>query len=245
MSNVLLYRPAGRPTGRQIAKALGLSYGTVAYFDRKGRRIDSVAIRWGGAERPNLDTPTTLNKAEAIRLASSKLSSFRRFNETGVPIPDFTTDPNVARGWETDYLGRTSEGFQGKGICVYRGCEVPQRHQLYVRFIPNEREYRLHVCRGVVISFQRKYLERPELKGDGYIKNHAHGYVFATPKRALNKSRQEAAVAAVEALGLDFGAVDMVVDKQGQEYVLEVNTAPALSPLRIEHYVKALRECLR
>jgi D-alanine-D-alanine ligase-like ATP-grasp enzyme len=44
---------------------------------------------------------------------------------------------------------------------------------------------------------------------------------------------------------LDFGAVDLVVDRDNKEYVLEVNTAPALSPLRLQHYAEALRKVLR
>jgi glutathione synthase/RimK-type ligase-like ATP-grasp enzyme len=115
---------------------------------------------------------------------------------------------------------------------------------LYVEFIPNEREYRLHVIGGMVVSVQRKYLERPHLSEGGFVKNHAHGYVFKTPERGLNASRHRAAIQAVELLGLDFGAVDMVVDHEGKEYVLEVNTAPALSPKRIEQYVTALRPLL-
>lgn len=97
----------------------------------------------------------------------------------------------------------------------------------------------------MVTSVQRKYLERPELNGNGFIKNLSHGYVFKTPEKDLNKSRKEAAIAAVEALGLDFGAVDMVVDEEGKEFVLEVNTAPALSPMRVQQYVEALRKIVR
>ena len=84
----------------------------------------------------------------------------------------------------------------------------------------------------------------PRCKDVLYIKNVSNGYVFKTPKRGLNGSRHRAAIGAVSALGLDFGAVDLIVDANGKEYVLEVNTAPALSPMRVEKYVQALRPML-
>lgn len=243
MNEALIYKLSGRPTGRQIAKGLGLAFGTPFFYRKNPPR--RIAIRWGGAEWVEFEDTKTLNKAEAIRCASSKLATFRRLRDSGVPIPEFTTSGNEAQAWGDIYLGRTSQGFQGRGIRLYRGGDRPIGHELFVRYIPNEREYRVHVCNGVVISVQRKYLERPELNGDGYIKNLSHGYVFKTPEKDLNKSRKEAAIAAVKILGLDFGAVDLVVGLDNKEYILEVNTAPALSPMRVEKYVTALRPLIR
>ena len=239
----MLYRLGGRPTGREIARRLGISFGTCSYFDRT-RPNWEVAIRWGGAEAPARDTPQTLNPAEAIR-RTGKLTAFRLMQDAGVSIPEFTTNQHEAREWGTRYLGRTTNDRAGRGITVYGAGDAPLHHPLYVRFIPNDREYRLHVVRGVVVSTQRKYLERPELDDGGIIKNHDHGYVFKTPERELHDSRKQAAIKAVEALGLDFGAVDLIVDQEGKEYVLEVNSAPALSPKRIEQYVEALRPLLQ
>ena len=42
-------------------------------------------------------------------------------------------------------------------------------------------------------------------------------------------------VEAAKALGLDFGAVD-IIEKNGRYYVLEVNTAPRLEGYSIERY---------
>ena len=242
VSEVLLYKLSGRPTGRQIAKSLGLPFGTPFYYRKHPPR--RIAVRWGGAEWPEFEDARTVNKSAAIRLASSKLSSFKRLAEADVAIPRFSTSRSTAAEWGTTVFGRTSQGFQGRGIHVYRPGAALGQHELFTEFIPNEREYRLHVCGGVVISVQRKYLERPELNGQGFIKNHDHGYVFKTPEKDLNTSRKEAAVAAVAALGLDFGAVDMVIGEDGKEYVLEVNTAPSLSPMRVEQYASALKKVL-
>ena len=51
------------------------------------------------------------------------------------------------------------------------------------------------------------------------------------------------AIAACNALGYDFGAVDIVMDRLGSLYVLEVNSAPALQVEdRLDKYVEYFRE---
>ena len=242
-SRVLLYRLSGRPTGRQIARGLGIPFGTCYFFQRAVP--GEVIIRWGGAELPHLDTDRTINRSEAIK-RTGKISTFRLLADADVPIPEWTTDSRVAVSWEAPYLGRTTDDRGGRGITIYSRGEVCGRHPLYTRLVENAREYRIHVVGDDVVSLQRKYLEYPHLdRHNGIIKNHSNGYAFKTPEKDLNSSRKEAAIAAVKALGLDFGAVDMVIDEEGKEYVLEVNSAPALSPMRVEQYLQALRPLLR
>ena len=47
-------------------------------------------------------------------------------------------------------------------------------------------------------------------------------------------------------LGLDFGAVDLIISKEGSvPYVLEVNTAPALVSTRLKQaYTESIRSFL-
>lgn len=234
-----LYHSTTRPTGKWLAKALGFpGFGTCKTL--KERREDFV-LRWGNSDQAWRDGDgSVLNPSSAIRTAADKLVALQRMAGSGVPVPRFTTDAGTAAAWGTVVFGRTRHGSKGAGITVLQPGAVPWGHALYTEFIPNTREYRLHVVNGVVVRVQRKYLEREGLNGDGYIKNHDHGYVFKQPQKALNASRTDAAVAACAALGLDFGAVDMVIDDRGKEYVLEVNTAPSCSPLTGKAYVEAL-----
>jgi D-alanine-D-alanine ligase-like ATP-grasp enzyme len=51
----------------------------------------------------------------------------------------------------------------------------------------------------------------------------------------------EHSISAVNTLGLDFGAVDLIVAKDGRVYVLEVNTAPGIEGITLEKYVKAFQ----
>jgi D-alanine-D-alanine ligase-like ATP-grasp enzyme len=53
----------------------------------------------------------------------------------------------------------------------------------------------------------------------------------------------QAAIKAVSAVGLDFGAVDFGTDKEGNVWLLEVNTSPGLQGMSAS--IAAYREHLR
>lgn len=234
------YHKRSRPTGKRVAKAMG--------FVHHGVEIPACdfLVRWGTSQRPERDKAgRVLNSAQSINRAGDKLRALRTLQEAGVRVPEFGVQPDPA--WDR-YLGRKLRGFGGKDIIVLptgMGDTHSSGVDFYTKFIPNDREYRIHVCGGKVIRVVRKYLERPDQKKSEYVKNHANGYVFKTPAKHLNQTRTDAAVKAVEALGLDFGAVDMVVDHQGLEYVLEVNTAPACSPKTMQAYAFELADMVK
>lgn len=233
---VLLHRKT-RPTGRKLAAALGLT----SRF-RNPVRGDSIAFRWGTAEHPQLNSQ--IQSAEAIARAGNKLVSFQCFARNGIPHPEFQVGPVFTPDGDT-WLGRDTHGMCGTDIEVIQPGAVCGRYRdFFTKFIPNRREYRIHVFGTEILGVMGKYLDYPDLAGDGYIKNVSHGYRFRTPAKELRPSRTDAAVAAVQSLGLDFGAVDLIIGDDGKEYVLEVNTAPALAPLTFAKYIEALRRGL-
>jgi glutathione synthase/RimK-type ligase-like ATP-grasp enzyme len=237
-----LFHKTTRPTGRLLAKALGIRrFGSVVKAEHG---IPDFLIRWGNAMPVRVSGPE-LNPPQAISNASNKLRAFRKFTEAEVSIPRFTDSRYEAIQLQNEgytIFGRTVTGSKGRGIVIYPpGAEVGH-HQLYTAFIPNVREYRLHVVSDSVIRTQRKYPERVGAREDAPIKNVEHGFVFKAPQNKLHKHREDLAINACKALGLDFGAVDMVIDHAGTAYVLEINTAPACSPMTGTAYVTALRE---
>ncbi len=197
-------------------------------------------IRWGNARQITKEPTGCVNSAAAIGIAGDKLATFRRLQEKDIRTPDFQTTPFE----DGVYLARARHGYGGSDIQICNGS-YHFTGEFYSRYIENNREYRIHVVNGRVICVVRKYLEYPEKRVSEYVKNHNNGYAFKTPRRRLNKSRLDIAVRAVEALGLDFGAVDLIVDPQGVEYVLEVNTAPACSPRTLQLYASALAQLVR
>ena len=143
-------------------------------------------------------------------------------------------------------MGRNRHGSRGTDIVMIPSLfpHVALTSEFYTEYVPNTREYRVHVFRGEVIRVQGKYHDFPEAQTNPFIKNHAQGYRFRAPSRNPHTHRLRAAITAVECLGLDFGAVDLLVGTDGQTYVLEVNTAPACSPLTARKYVEKFAEVL-
>ncbi|MNZ03502.1 hypothetical protein D3C78_201770 [compost metagenome] len=172
-----------------------------------------------------------------------------------VRTPEFTTDRYLAMQWLdkgfTVVERHVLNGNSGEGIRLVeptrneedRGEDNKiERCPLYVKYVPKKQEYRIHVCGGVAVDIQRK-ARRKDVADDAInwkIRNHGNGFIFArnedgiTPPDVLVQ-----AVNAVKALGLDFGAVDVIFnDKEQKAYVLEVNTAPGLAGETLQGYVK-------
>ena len=66
------------------------------------------------------------------------------------------------------------------------------------------------------------------------------GYYPMTQLNFIKEEAKNAAIKAVEALDLDFGAVDIIETRQGEIFVLEVNTAPGLEGKTVESYGNAI-----
>ena len=118
---------------------------------------------------------------------------------------------------------------------------------LYTLGVQNHGEYRVHVFGGEVILYQKKSRRVDEdgnvVSPDGEeadVRNLASNWVYRTGNLRRLDRVEELAVNAIQSLGLDFGAVDIIKDENGVVYVLEVNTAPGLgNEATLDAYVRA------
>lgn len=115
------------------------------------------------------------------------------------------------------------------------------------------REWRIHVFRRQPILAQLKLRSRDHFSGsNSLIRNLDNGWIYSVnferSKFPEVQQMEQLAVQAVQALGLDFGAVDLIYrprssTRNEQSCVLEVNTAPGLeegaSTLRV--YTEAIQ----
>lgn len=222
-----------------------------------------LIINWGNGQVPNWnrDYAHRLNGCAAVQLASNKLLAFQKFKEAGnVSIPEFTTQVSdvlaaLTEAPKVEWFARTKlQGHSGEGIVpIYGGTEYgPEGEQfpaapLYVKYVKKKDEYRVHVFKGKVIDVQqkRKRKDIPTEEVDFQVRNHSNGWVYCRNEVSPHQSVLDNAINAINALGLDFGAVDIIWNNHhNQAFVLEVNTAPGLEGTTLTKYTDAIEELL-
>jgi len=249
---LLLPYKQGSKSARAIAEALGIKQVALANNNagRFARRPQQV-INWGNSTYPLLVGCTYINRPESIAKASNKLTAFQVMRDAGVEVPAFTTDKaealNFLRGNKTVVERHKLTGHSGEGIRLVRNDNELQDAPLYVSYVPKNEEFRVHVMKGTVIHVQRKARRRevPAERVNWQVRNLAGGFIYEVNlTQPVSQFVLDQAVKAVNALGLDFGAVD-VVQTIGQDIreavVLEVNTACGVEGTTLERYVEALK----
>jgi hypothetical protein len=183
-----------------------------------------------------------VNHPYNVKGATDKRLAFFNWFIEGVPCVPWTTDKTVAQEWvkKSKVLARTACQQAGSGIKVLEpGDEVPDA-QLYTKYIPKKQEFRVHVFGGktILVSEKRK---KKGVDSDYVIRSNHKGWVFCYKDVNEPDGLRVLGVDAVRALGLDFGAVDIIYnEKQKKLYVLEVNSAPGLCTATLEAYSNAI-----
>lgn len=255
-------------SGTKLAEALGIKIYTPKIIPKKPF-IDYI-INYGCSNILwlNENNTTIFNKPEAIDKACNKLKTFERLKNCSIPIPQYRTTKESALLWfETIpkaivFCRTLLSASKGEGIVVARKSEELVIAPLYTLYIPKVEEYRVHVAFNKVIHIQKKIkLTSEELEARNIqpssllIRNVSNGYVFTSnlsfelEEDGSYKDLKyfwltEYSIKAIKALGLDFGAIDLIVGKDGKVYVLEVNTAPGIEGATLDKYVKAFQENL-
>lgn len=236
----------GSGSVKGLKEALGATV-----IKREGSKFKGAAgktvLNWGCSSLPpEVMKCRVINNPAAVALAANKLHAFRAMDEL-VNIPEFTTDRATAEGWINDggvcVCRQKLTGHSGEGIVIAENLDEMVNAPLYVKYIKKNQEYRVHVFNGEVMDVQRKARKAdvPDDAVNWQVRNLAGGFIFARegfepPAMALEES-----VAAVDALGLDFGAVDVIYnDREGQAYVIEVNCAPGLTGTTLDNYAAAI-----
>lgn len=262
----MLYVYCDRPSASANAlKSRILALGTAArrLYGLRVPKKAGLVINWG-SPRYNLDQKLfpALNPPNLVDLAASKIETFKRLYEQEIPCVRISLDKTRADKWLKSghkVLYRRDRLSGGRGIQVYDGSQQTGPGYFYSRVFGKTHEFRVHVCRGKAIDLtQKKSTRRPheQTEADRLIRTHERGWVFAHDGIILTKDDQtkinQLAVDACEALGLDFGAVDILVNLGKIEVVppanrrivnavvCEINTRPGLENTRtIDAYANA------
>lgn len=216
------------PTGRLLAELLQERNIRVG---REGARgVVCYGVRYTG-------TLPCLNSQAGGR---TKLTELRTLASSGVRIPrTFLPNLTLVEGI-TDrsaprfpLFGRKLQHREGKDIMpAFQQEDVPLRHAAgaayFTEYVPRETEFRVWSYRKLHLATYQKVMRHPEqyrYMGCSY----RNGFAFElVQSENVPRGAVEAAANAVNAMGLDFAAVDVLQGKDGNFYVLETNTAPGV-----------------
>lgn len=212
------------------------------------RRWD-IIINWGSSrEIATMMTTKVINTPFAVQRASNKLSTLIILRDE-VSVPRFTTDAQEAYdNYKRVFVRQTLTGHSGEGILVVDvndDVELLPVAPLYVEAIVKKNEYRAIVVNERIVDLKQKRLslEAPEERSR-YIRNLKNGWIFSRDNLEYIEGLNEIAIKAVKVLGLDFGAVDIITDRDNKLYVLEVNTAFGLEGQTISLVGDAIKEMI-
>lgn len=246
---VLPYRQ-GSKSAKALADALG---GKVLKLvgSKFKPKPDDVIINWGNTGNwPHFGFHALNGDTGRLKGASNKLLFFSNMQANAPDIiPRFwTTKEDIPHEAFPIVCRTTLAGHSGDGIVIADNADALVEAPLYVEYKKKKEEYRVHVgkttdsgnpvFRTIAIQRKARRLATPDNEVNWKVRNLKGGFVFVrnevTPP---SDSIVGSATAALEASGLDFGAVDVIWNAQeGKAYVLEINTAPGLEGQTITDY---------
>lgn len=248
MPDILLYNRRGSKTAKLLAKELGMR--AVRDDRMAGTFTNPPKIRWGTSVPTHGDV-TTINSRVSIATSAHGRTMLRTLDSAGIHTPhpfpfESIINNNVpeAEFW----LARKNNHRGGTDIRVCRTRDDflsadLDNYAFFVAYVPTSIELRVHVFGGQVLKAFKKFHANPNAS---FIRSSYHGWQFKRVSIEDNYPKAiPVAIAATEALGLTFGAVDMAWDITTRQWIIwEVNSAPSLNAETLKLYVDKFKEIL-
>lgn len=237
-----------------LAKSLGA---TIPKVEKVLPNPQDIVINWGNIKSDQ----KILSVCPGIRILNSgprvsDITNKRRWflmmrakgNEEIIP-PFWTKALDIPDSAYPVVCRTILSGHSGKGIVIANDPSELVEAPLYVKYIPKQQEFRIHVGRvsqdkpAEAFSIQRKARKKACENPNWKVRTHANGFVFARTDVSPPQKVIDVACKAVEDSRIDFGAVDVVWnDHQRRAYVLEINTAPGLEGTTVDDYTKFMQK---
>jgi glutathione synthase/RimK-type ligase-like ATP-grasp enzyme len=198
------------------------------------RTAPETDINWGRNKANSQLNPDISNVTNKRRMREL-------FKEHGVPTPHLYGDDEFLH---FPVVGRPDTHTKGRGFwkCnnlrdyekAIRGTRKKKAATHFMEYVEADREYRVHVFKGKSIRISQKVFTDESKKE----------YTTGKPGDIRLRNVREAAKQALEAVGLDFGAVDILArgENNSDVWVLEVNAAPGLGGSMPRLYAETFRK---
>lgn len=202
---------------------------------------DSLLVRWGCRGRTEgIELHRQVNKSAAIRETGDK----RGFREKLMRVAPHLVPHSYFSMIELPHLKevvlRTAQHARGKGLwkCkgIYQLYNTLRQNNLHQGdwyasdYVEKVAEYRVYIMEGRVVKVDNKIPADPKAVA---WNTHGGGKFENVKWEDWVPLAGEAIKVALEVdnnTSLDFGGYDVMVDGAGRAYLLEVNTAPSVTP---------------
>ena len=192
---------------------------------------EKFVVNYGRTDvQANLNTKIYLNKLKAHKIMSKKVRMpliFETNKLTDIPMTSILQP----------LFGRRKYHSRGEDIIqpnwkkdIMKKFDV----DYFIQYIPKRAEFRVHILGNKIVSVSKKVKRGKWI--DNKICNINNGWKHKEYYGILRWILGAIGRRAKNALGYDFGAVDIIVSKGFKIYVLEVNSAPRLNLKRRKLY---------
>lgn len=257
MKPIILPYKMGSVSGKELARAINCK--RVFPNGRYRYKTSHIIINWGSSQLPSWHTIGTkyLNNPIAVSIATNKLETYKKFKLASIPHPEFfnskediihyTVEQERLTGkFPQVYCRSILNGHSGRGITIANNVSEIINAPLYTIRFKAQKEWRIHVFSNKVIDYAKKSRRDGQSERvSGLIRNYSNGWIFKREGCCPSEIIKDTAIAAVAALGLDFGAVDIAEDREGRVCVYEINTACGMQGTTINSYSRGIMEYIR
>lgn len=253
MSAYLENRPT---TLRQSVLSWSGAMSTITRNDRLDQLVvqpDDLMIRWGCTTQTSVPIAQQVNVSQAIKQVNDKrgFAHHVHMNHPTLTPATIVSGTNDYDDWQRPMVLRPATHAQGRNLFVVNDMQelvnaVRQRPSMfsggwYAReLVDKVAEFRVYVVQGRVATVAQKTPDNP----DAVAWNVAQGGRFdVVGWGSWNMEVVRVAIESFNLTDLDFGGVDVMVDRDGRAYLIEINSAPSL-PLLSDGSVSYRQKCM-
>lgn len=216
-------------------------------------------IRLGSTtDKPSKFPRLEINSVGAVQNSASKIRMKNAFQKAGVITAPWCVPNNIEElntffsTFEKDckFVTKSQFGSRGEGNQLHETAEAVRnfftrnRYGNYVveKFMTHSKEYRLHVDKyGNCFYACRKVHVKDTPDNQRWFRNDKNcNWIIETnplfEKPATWDLIIKECVKALNAVGLHVGAVDVKVNKKGEFFILETNSAPSFGDITLQKY---------
>lgn len=205
---------------------------------------EDVLIRYGSYSYASYDKlfGRVVNRARSIRNNCNKLNTHVKLLEHGFKVPKIFLTKEEIEETDLPIIRRNARHSRASDIKIITSMDNFIKGSYYAELIPSVEEFRFHIMFNSCVRISKKVPKKKQKKTSDIIRSSTTGWTFIDSFKhnvELENLAIEECLKALTFLRLDFGACDVIINKEnGLPYLLEVNTCPRLGSYGREVYVK-------